>query len=65
MNSKPTKINQEPGVNGVTRASRPTTIKRTPIVFLNIDLHYRFFFPRQRGINIQKGKKQAYSERSQ
>ena len=34
MNSKPTKTNQEPGVNGVTRASRPMMIKRMPIVFL-------------------------------
>jgi len=58
------KINQEPGVKGVIRASRPITIKRTPIVFLTIDLHYRFFSPYQRKVNIQKDKKQAYAERS-
>lgn len=39
MNSKPMKINQEPGVKGVIRASRPMMIKRTPIVFLTIILY--------------------------
>jgi len=34
-NSKPTKMSHEPGVNGVTRAVKPTKIKRTPASFFS------------------------------
>jgi hypothetical protein len=38
INSKPTKINQDPGVKGVIKAIKPMIIKKTPIIFLPIDL---------------------------
>ncbi len=57
MNSKPTKINQEPGVKGVAKADKPIIIKIMPIVFLVIIFIFIlppffdkkiFLFPRQK-----------------
>lgn len=60
---KPTNTSQEPGVKGVTKANKPTTIKKMPIIFLIINLRRRFFFRYQRGVNIQKSKQQTHNYR--